>query len=122
MNAPPPILAGTYVVSYAYADESVNFVQRNTLSVDGEWLGRVPCLAICQDFESSEYLVLHCDEAWELLGIAGGHPTVDAARHAIERSYNGILSKWIDSTITRDDALAQHRADLAADSCSFCDS
>jgi hypothetical protein len=120
VNTPPPVIAGTYVVSYAYADQSVNFVQRNTLSVNGEWLGRVPYLAICQDFESLEYFVQHCDETWEPLGIAGGYRTVEEARRAIERSYNGITSKWIDSTTTKDAALAHHRADLKAASCSFC--
>jgi len=62
----------------------------------------------------------HCDEMWEPLGIAGGFRTVEEARQATERSYNGITTKWIDVTTTRDDALALHRADLKAASCSFC--
>jgi len=120
VNIPPPVLAGIYVVSYAHADQSVHFVQRNTLSVNGEWLGRVPCLTICQDFESSEYLVQHCDESWELLGIAGGYRTVEEAKQRTELSYNGISSKWVDATTSKDDALAQHRTELKAASCSFC--
>ena len=48
MEAPPPVLAGLYVVEYAEADTSIVFEQRRTLNVDGQWLGRLPCLAICQ--------------------------------------------------------------------------
>jgi hypothetical protein len=120
VNIPPPVLEGTYVLVYAYADSSVTFIQRNTLAVDGEWLGRVPCLAICQDFESSEYLVLHCDEEWETIGIAAGYKTAEDAKQRTERSYVGIAAKWIESTATKAEALALYKADLRAGSCSFC--
>jgi hypothetical protein len=120
VNIPPPVLAGTYVVSYAHADSSVTFVQQNTLAVDGEWLGRVPCLAICQDFESSEYLVQHCDADWQPFGIVAGYKTAEAAKQRLERSYVGITSKWIEGTATKTEALALYRAELGASICSFC--
>jgi hypothetical protein len=117
MNTPPVVLAGTYVVAYAYADNSVVFVQRNTLSANGESLGRVPCLAICQDFETSEFTVQHCDESWDALGIAAGYNSVDEAKRRTERSYNGIGEKWRNATTSKEEALALHEAELKDASC-----
>lgn len=48
MQAPPPVLAGLYVIAYAKAGDDVVFEQLQTLNVDGQWLGRVPSLAICR--------------------------------------------------------------------------
>ena len=120
MPAPPPVLAGDYVVAYAAVDESVQFVQRHTLSVDGQWLGRVPHLAICEDFESAEVLVHHCDELWEPLGISGGYKTVDEAQQRTELSYPGLSSKWVRASTAKVDAHALYVAELKNFSCSFC--
>jgi len=63
-----PVLAGRYVVAFAHADESVRFEQRPNLFVDGVALECVPCLAICQDFETSQFEIHYCNEAWSPLG------------------------------------------------------
>jgi hypothetical protein len=120
VDEPPPVLAGFYVVAYAHVDQSVRFVQRNNLSVNGDWLGCVACLAICQGFDSAEYEVQHCDDSWEPLGIAGGYKTAGEAKREVELSYNGIGSKWIDTEVTKEAARALYRSDLNAISCSFC--
>jgi hypothetical protein len=93
MTHPPPIIAGLYVLEFAHADESVQFKQRHTLNVDGEWLGRVPNLAICQAFDSQEFMVQHCNEEWEPLGIASGYMSVIDAKDSTEQSYDGINEK-----------------------------
>lgn len=120
MEAPPPALAGLYVVAYAEADESISFEQRRTLNVEGEWLGRVPRLVLCQDFESLEYAIQHCREDWYPLGIVGGYPTIEAAKAAIERSYHGISAKWIPAATSFEAAREMNEADLRATACSFC--
>jgi ClpX C4-type zinc finger len=120
MNPAPSILAGTYVVAYAHVDTSVTFVQRKNLSVDGEWLGRVPCIAICEDFESSDLMIQYCDESWDTLGIAGGLKNAEDAKRRAELSYVGIAELWRDATVSKIDALARHKAELEEERCSFC--
>lgn len=120
MQSPPPVLAGLHVVAYAAADDAVVFEQRRTLNVDGEWLGRVPRLAICQNFDSLEYAVQHCTEDWDLLGIGAGYTSVDEAKAAMERSYHGIRTKWVMAETSFDVARDLYEAELRATACSFC--
>jgi hypothetical protein len=119
-SAPPPVLAGLYVVEHAEADESIIFEQRRTLNVDGQWLGRVPRLAICQDFDTHEYAIQHCTENWEPLGIASNYASIEEAKAAIERSYHGIRAKWTPSDTSFDAARALNDSELRAGACSFC--
>jgi hypothetical protein len=118
--SPPSFLNGAFVVAYARIDESVRFVQRHTLSVDGQWLGRVPCLAICEDFESTEILVQYCDESWEPLGVSAGYKSVDEAQKRTELSYSGVSSKWVPASTSKEAAHAHYLAELKSHSCSFC--
>ena len=58
---PPELLAGERVVSYAVVDERLDYVERRTLLVDGDPVGRVPRLAIGTQTDSGAALLLHCD-------------------------------------------------------------
>jgi hypothetical protein len=120
MEKPPLVLAGLYVVAYAEADDDVVFEQRHILNVNGQWLGRTPCLAICREFDTREYAVQYCNIHWEPLGIAAGHASVDVAKVAAERSYHGINGKWIETAMSLEQARALHEAELRALACSFC--
>ncbi len=120
MINPPPIIAGLYVLEFAHADESVRFEQRNTLNVGGEWLGRVPNLAICQPFERQEFMVQHCSEDWEPLGIATGYKSVIEAKNSTERSYKGISENWDLTNNNMEDEKTKYDAELKTTSCSFC--
>lgn len=120
MNRPPPALDCAHVVEYAITDKTVMFEQRHTLNVGGEWLGEVPNLAICQDFEKTEFLIFHCNPEWEILGVAAGYRSVQEAKDKIERSYHGITSKWVASEYSRDEAIKYVENQLKAKSCSFC--
>jgi len=120
MEAPPAVVGGLYVVEYAHADDSVRFEQRNTLNVGGTWLGRVPNLAVCQHFDRPEFLIQHCSESWEPLGVAAGYKSIDEAKEPIERSYHGIAGKWIKSKTGKEEARAAYTAELKAEACSFC--
>jgi hypothetical protein len=116
----PTILAYTYVVAYAHVDDSVQFEQRRTLNVDGQWLGRVPCLAICEELSTGEFIVQYCTEAWEPLGVAAGYKSAVEAMDSVAHSYHGIESKWITNHINRSEGLAIYEEQLKAESCSFC--
>jgi hypothetical protein len=120
MKTPPPVLGGLYVAAYAHVDDSVQFTQTFTLNVDGQWLGAVPSLAVCQEFDTREYAVQHCTEDWKPIGIAAGYASREEAIQRIERSYHGISTRWTDASITFEEAKSLHDAELRAESCSFC--
>ena len=120
MKAPSAVLGGLYVVAYAHVDDSVQFTQTYTLLVDGHWLGAVPNLAICQEFDSHEYAIQHCTEEWEPVGIAAGFESRAEAIRRIELSYHGIHAKWVNASITFEEAKVFHDTELRAESCSFC--
>ncbi len=116
----PPVIAGLYVLEYAFVDRSVRYEQRKTLNVGGKWLGRVPCLALCQSFDGSGFMIQHCSKRWESLGIASGYKTARDAKLSLERSYRGITSKWRKQKVAKRKAHAAYQHELQAASCSFC--
>lgn len=120
MESPPSVLAGLYVVEFAEVDDSVVFEQRRTLNVGGQWLGRVRCLAICQEFATLEYVIQYCEEDWEPVGIAAGYASVEEAKARIELSYHGIGSKWVRAKASFAAARVEYENDLRASACSFC--
>lgn len=120
MSSPPPTLDCARVLEYAVADESVAFEQRYTLNVDGEWVGRVAKLAICQSLNEQELLVFHCTDAWDVVGVAAGYETVDEAKERLECSYHGLASKWQPAGYSRGEAEAYVADQLKDQECSFC--
>ncbi len=120
MNRPPPTLDCARVIEYAITDESVTFEQRYTLNVGGEWLGEVANLAICQNFDETEFMVFHCNRKWEVLGVAAGYGSVQAAKERTERSYHGITAKWKASGYSREEAIEHGESQFKDQRCSFC--
>src|SRR5256885_9714578 len=119
MKLPAPALDCAHVIEYAFTDETVTFEQRRTLNVGGEWLGAVSNLAICQNFDETEFMIFHCNSEWEVLGVAAGYRTVKEAKERIERSYHGIASKWAASGYSREEATKYVENQLKDRSCSF---
>jgi hypothetical protein len=74
ISAPPPVLCFARVLAYAIVDESVVFTGKQQVYVDGKLLGRVPCLALCQNVapDEDEIMLFHCDEQWNAVGVSGG--------------------------------------------------
>lgn len=120
MNPPPPALDCAHVIEYAVTDGTVTFEQRHTLNVGGEWLGEVPNLAICQNFNETEFMVFHCNSEWEVLGVAAGYGSTQEAKERTERSYHGITSKWVASGYSREEAVKYVENQFKDQSCSFC--
>ena len=73
---------------------SFRLENRKALYVNGELLGAVPKLAICQNPDESEVMVFHCDGYWNVLGVSG-HISVLEALQKVELSYRGLLQKWV---------------------------
>ena len=120
VTAPPPVLCGARVLAYALADDTVTYVERNLNFVGGRLLGRVPRLVICQDLGDSEIMIIHCDDTWDLRGIFGGFNSVEEAKCRTERSYRGLLEKWVDTSVTEDEARAYLKRVYEGEECSFC--
>lgn len=117
---PPTILDGARVVSYAVVDDSVVYVEGNTLYVDGELLGPVPRLAIGQDPGANRHLLFHCDSRWRVLGVAE-YESAEQAKSKAELSYPGIGSRWSQHRITDTDVEDFLQRELANRTCSFCE-
>ncbi len=129
-SIPPPVLASARVLFYATVNDSVKFMGRTLLFVDGKELGPVPCLAICKQETSNEALLLHCDSEWNTLA-GSGHASPDDAKARAERIYAGLSTRWIDAGVSMEEAAAykaglskaskDHLEELRSTArCSFC--
>jgi hypothetical protein len=120
--APPPVISFARVLSYAVVDDSVGFKARRSAESDGTELGRVPRLALCQNFDDTEPSIslFHCDEDWNVLGASGDEPTLQHAKTHAEQSYAGIAAKWVDTDVSVASARHWLEEHFPASLCSFC--
>jgi hypothetical protein len=115
---PPPVLLGERVVAYALNERGVEFSGHTNLFVDGREIGRVPRLVLCRK-KSSEVLLLHCNRAWSVKGIAA-YPSLRYARKRAERIYPGVSNRWVQMNVTSPQAERYLRKMWAGKECSFC--
>jgi hypothetical protein len=101
MEPPRELLEGADLVAYVVVPESATFTGRLNLIVDGERLGRVPCLAICRPHDDPGLLLLHCGATWEMLGVQAWNApgvskimTVEEMMKQVERYYEGLSGHW----------------------------
>lgn len=108
------------MLHYAVLDETVGFNSgHRSVFIGGKELGKVPCLAICQEKKASKFLIYYCDSDWEPVG-ASEYDTVEDAKRRAERIYPGSSAKWVEAHFTEEEA-ARYLDDIWADSgCSFC--
>jgi hypothetical protein len=101
-SIPPPhkiTSNDSVLLCYALLDESVGYTAGHGLFfVDGKEIGKVPCLAICQDKDSQLFTLYCCDKDWNLLGVATNYQSVDAAKHRAERIYPGSSEHWVETS------------------------
>src|SRR5580700_414603 len=121
-ETPPstPVIDCSRLLGYAIVDNTVQFSGRTLLFVDGKELGRVPCLAICENKKLSEVLLFHCDREWNTLGCSA-HPSVAEAKARAERIYAGISTRWVDAGVSEQTAEAYLNEQFGNERCSFCD-
>jgi len=121
-SLPPPVITvnDRFLLHYAILSDSVGFNAGHRLMFrDGVEIGRVPCLAICQDKDSVQFMLYYCDSDWKPLGIAS-YNSVEAAKRRAERIYPGSIACWVQAQFTDADAdrfLKEQFSDLQ---CSFC--
>src|ERR1700679_2337429 len=103
MRPPTQIFEDTELLAYVAVPKSARFTGRLHLYVDGERLGAVPFLAICKPCDEEGLLLIHCDSAWEPLGIqAWNGPDVEPIKSVgemktqAEMYYEGLLPHWVD--------------------------
>ena len=101
MKPPRELLEDADLVAYVIIPESATFTGRLNLYVDGERLGRVDCLAICRPHDDPGLMLLHCDTAWDILGVQAWNAPgvakiviVDEMVKQAERYYQG-LTGWV---------------------------
>lgn len=116
---PPPVLNGARVLTYAAIDDSVIYVGRAILHVDGELLGAVSQLAICQNFSAKTVLLLYCDDEWNSLGVTECG-SINEAKERSEVEYRGVSTKWLDMNISEEEAVRYVQERWGAQHCSFC--
>jgi hypothetical protein len=118
-NMPPPVLDCARVLEYAVLDQSISYSGHSYLFVDGKEVGPVPCLAICQNLQDPEILLMHCDREWTVLGIAA-YDSVTTAKDRAAHIYLGVSTHWIETGVTEQEA-SKHLDELWGDKrCTFC--
>jgi hypothetical protein len=72
----------------------MEYTERIHLIVGGERLGRVPNLAVCQNYYvPGDVLLLFCDHEWNSQGCIA-FTTVEEAKLKAERGYPAIADRW----------------------------
>jgi hypothetical protein len=124
---PPPVLAAARVLEYAIVDGSLRFTGELQIYVDGTRLGQVPRLAIAENLDDGELLLLHCDDDWNVLGVqawnAGEGSTVQSVgdvKARAEQYYGGITQRWRAHDASLEEAKAYRSMVVGAHRCSFC--
>jgi len=119
---PPPIIAvnDRVLLEYALLDDSVGFrAGHKLLFVDGNEIGKVPCLALCANQESAEVVLYFCDGEWQPLSVTGHH-SVQSAKSRAECIYPGSSSRWVKAHFADED-VSRYRAEIWSNQrCSFC--
>jgi hypothetical protein len=93
-SLPPPIIDSARVLQYVTVSADMEYTERIHLIVGGERLGRVPNLAICQNYcDPEDVLLLLCDMQWNSQGCIA-FTTVDEARLKAEGGYPAISGQW----------------------------
>jgi hypothetical protein len=118
-SCPPPVLGNARVLEYVVLPQDIKYSGHSNMFVGGKKLEWVPCLAICQDLDTSEVLLFYCDVSWDAVGIAG-KPSISKAKEIAERSYPGVSAFWVKGDATDLEAREYLRLEDERFLCSFC--
>ena len=121
-SPPPPVICvnDRVLLQYAVLNDRVRYNSGHGLMFVGEKeIGKVPCLAICQDKKSPQFMLYYCDSDWSPIGIAS-YDTVAAAKRRAERIYPGSVACWTGAQFTEEDANRYLEERFSDSRCSFC--
>jgi ClpX C4-type zinc finger protein len=113
---PPQIIDSAKVLKYAIVDKSIQYTGRLHIYANGKELGKVPRLAICQNYKAKDNLLFLCNKKWKVLGVAG-FKSMKATKDTAEETYQGISKRW--ATIAKPNVFKNWPGDLGP-VCSFC--
>jgi hypothetical protein len=128
MNAssPPPVIDSMRTLWFALVDDGVVFTDRICLLVDGEPIGKVPRLAICQNYSARcDHMLCFCDEEWVCKGVIAFRSAEEAKERA-EAGYNGLGWERDDTSeeevarFLREEYEVDPEKDWWRTDCSFC--
>jgi ClpX C4-type zinc finger protein len=117
---PPPTIGADRVLHYAILGASAGYKSgHGLLFVDGEEIGKVPCLAICKSSGSPDVVLYYCEKDWNSLAVSA-HDSAEGAKERAERIYPGSAALWVEAAFTEEDA-ERYLDDVYRDfRCSFC--
>jgi hypothetical protein len=120
ITPPPPVLCSARVLAYAVIPDEIPFTDRAIAFIDGERLGRVPCVAIVEAFQSSptDMLLIYCDEEWGVIAAGGGD--LVSLRRRMELNYPGVSNLWVDMDTPVDVALKYYDEHVGSWRCAVC--
>jgi len=121
-SAPRPIICvnDDVLVEYAILNEDVGFNAGHRLMFVGDKeIGRVPCLAICRDKDSTQFFLYFCNSDWNMIGVTS-YDTIAAAKRRAELIYPGSSACWAVSGFTEEDRERFIEDRNAWTRCSFC--
>ncbi|HEV2990980.1 MAG TPA: ClpX C4-type zinc finger protein [Candidatus Angelobacter sp.] len=119
LHRPPPVLHSARVLEYALLDKSVSYSGHSSVFVDGQELGPVPCLAVCQSLDDDAILLLHCTVDWSVLGVVE-YSSVAEAKNRTEHIYRGSSKLWIETHTTPQEAAQDLETIHDEPQCRFC--
>jgi hypothetical protein len=117
---PPPAIASDRLLFYAILDKLVGFTSGHGLQfVDGEDIGKVPFLAICQARSPAEVLLHFCEKGWNSIAVSVHDSAANAKRRA-EKIYPGSEACWMEAKVS--DVEVENYLDRVYKDfrCSFC--
>lgn len=89
-------------MAFVVVPDTAKFTGRLHMYVDGKRLGPVPRLAIVRPQREDSLLLLHCDDAWDVLGIqawnAEGVERITSVVEMVnqaENFYSGLREHWV---------------------------
>lgn len=121
-HSPPPIICvnDRILIEYAILDEKVGFkAGHHLMFVNDKEIGRVPCLAICQDKDSPRFFLYFCDNYWAMIGMTSSD-SINAAKRTAELIYPGSSASWRGAEFTEEDRERFLERTNAWTRCSFC--
>jgi len=94
MNPAPHIIGDLRTVCYTPIDERHRFTGRTRQIVNGELMGAMAGLAICEQDEPRFYL-FGCDANWNVVTDTW-HESLEDAKMQAEHEYHGVAGTWME--------------------------
>jgi len=121
MKPPLSLAFPTYVIEYAIVPKTIKHVPSKKLWAGNRWLGAVPRLAICKDYLSGDYFLMHCDDEWQLLCGVESRNAIEEVKQLAEKHYPEINNYWNKTEYVEPDARKKRNEIINENACSFCE-